>query len=447
MYAQPAEAQAPLGTASCSARACHGGLEAFGARTLGRPVFRNEYTTWLRLDPHARASDALDGDWARAIAKNLEASDSKAVPAHDDGRCLACHAAPAPARSAQAASIEREGVGCEGCHGSAKRWLSEHVSDSFLNLPPTEKQARYGMTATRALSSRAQLCAGCHVGAPAAEGMPLRDVNHDLIAAGHPRLEFEFAESLARMPKHWVERNGTQPLSPTEAAAFQVRAWLVGQLAVSEASLNLQADRAAHTERPWPEFAAYDCFACHHDLAQPSWRQALVYGSRKPGAPAWGTWEFALLPRALAFPRPEVDAEAAMSSIDRLRSAMSQTRPGRDQIPALARTASAAIAKALPSAEAAAVDFDRVRVLAETLIADAGASGVATYDHARQAYLAASAFEKALRGATTKADLSKLQEELSALSKRLELPSDFNSPRGYDPGSASSGGAHSAPPR
>ena len=50
---------------------------------------------------------------------------------------------------------------------------------------------------------QAQVCVGCHVGAPAKDGVPARDLNHDLMAAGHPRLIFELSSYQANMPPHW----------------------------------------------------------------------------------------------------------------------------------------------------------------------------------------------------------------------------------------------------
>jgi hypothetical protein len=39
---------------------------------------------------------------------------------------------------------------------------------------------------------------------PGPDGKPWRDVNHDLIAAGHPRLSFELSAFMATMPPHWT---------------------------------------------------------------------------------------------------------------------------------------------------------------------------------------------------------------------------------------------------
>src|SRR6185312_4830920 len=100
-----------------------------------------------------------------------------------------------------------------------------------------------GMARLYDIGERALACAGCHVGAPAdpERGYPVRDMNHDMIAAGHPRLNFDFADYQHRLTPHWFERNRTtgQPAGP----AFELQAWLIGKVAHAEAALHLDVDR------------------------------------------------------------------------------------------------------------------------------------------------------------------------------------------------------------
>src|SRR5262245_288048 len=148
------------------------------------------------------------------------------------------------------------------------------------------------------IETRIAACTGCHVGAPRDDinGLPLRDVNHDLIAAGHPRLSFEYNIFLSNLPPHW--RAG--------AAANDVRSWAVGQVTSLQQALKLLAYRAdPQNHAPWPEFAEYSCFSCHHDLAEPSWRQKQASSKRRPGSLLWSTW-YRDMPLALA----EVEKES-----------------------------------------------------------------------------------------------------------------------------------------
>lgn len=263
------------GAASCSASACHGAVRP---DDVFPGIKGDEYRSWIERDPHARSYSVLLDKPARQIAARLGLGD-----AHTAKACLECHAPGAIASSP-------DGVACQTCHGRAEKWLTQHYEPAWRNKTAAEK-SQQGMTDTKNLAVRARLCATCHVGD--AE----RDVNHDLIAAGHPRLNFEFSSYLAVLPKHWAEE-AQDPQNTNYDPAFTARAWAVGQVVSAAAALELLAARSA-PGRPWPEFAEFDCAACHHHLQAESWRQTEVYEQQrvtalKPGSPRWGTWYFAM---------------------------------------------------------------------------------------------------------------------------------------------------------
>ena len=285
------------GTASCSARGCHGSLTPPASVAAEEPIQFDEYTRWNGQDPHTRAYQVLLEDRSIAMVKHLGFKD-----AHKEPRCLACHVNPlavgaaaeqflreAPdSEAAQRLRAERlVGVGCEACHGPAEHWLGPHTTASWPR-DPDQKKAQ-GMWPVEDVTVRGKVCAGCHVGAPPGAEGPLRDANHDLIAAGHPRLQFELGTFLANLPPHWNVR---------AKKAQDDQTWAFGQVMSAEAALKLLAYRAAaapENAAPWPEFAEYDCFACHHHLQPDSWRQQAKYlGQRKPGTLPWGSWYFAL---------------------------------------------------------------------------------------------------------------------------------------------------------
>src|SRR6185312_10631892 len=124
-----------------------------------------------------------------------------------------------------------------------------------------------GMARLYDIGERALACAGCHVGAPAdpERGYPVRDMNHDMIAAGHPRLNFDFADYQRRLPPHWQEKDRLAAAATPRPPDFEAKGWLVGRVAAAEAACRLTADRARRLA-PWPEFAEFNCYACHHDL-------------------------------------------------------------------------------------------------------------------------------------------------------------------------------------
>jgi len=275
--------------------------------------WRSASTHWQAVDPHRSAYAVLDSTLAKDIVTRLARGDSSWRSPHDS-RCLACHTNPALASDDAAAAfgiskesltrLRSEGVSCEACHGNASNWLVPHLQ---WNSPVarTADHASVGFAPLFDLGQRALACAGCHVGAPAHGDTPARDMNHDMIASGHPRLNFDFAEYQRRLPPHWLEKNGDPQAkekwpSVQNTPGVESRAWLIGTIAKAEAASRLLADRAKRSRleiaaAPWPEFSESNCYACHHNLLPDSWRRAdpSYLQGRNPGSASWQTlWPF-----------------------------------------------------------------------------------------------------------------------------------------------------------
>ena len=178
-------------------------------------------------------------------------------------------------------------------------WVAKHLDDPDVRLaesnedplvyPSNHIPGAVEIDWTRDLNdplTRAQSCAQCHVGSPH------REVNHDLIAAGHPRLNYEHAAYHGRLHKHWRDEQDRR-----NNPEYELQLWAAGQLGSAEAALKLlqwragggedeqtgASDNASVTTKPvWPEFAEYECSACHHNLSYPSWRQASSGGRERP---------------------------------------------------------------------------------------------------------------------------------------------------------------------
>lgn len=221
-----------LGAGSCAAQACHGGGSAE----------RQEYKIWANreMDRHSRAFASLTGDLGRRIGERLGIDPTKVA------LCLSCHSAVG---ERTAATFDRaDGVSCELCHGAAGRWLGPHVAPTFKDLSPREKEAK-GLHDLTTPGRRAAVCVECHVGG---EG---RDVTHAMMAAGHPPLAFSLPRYLNDMPPHWKK-----PEAPGDLAS-----WAEGAKAAGVARLR-QVERMARGAAEWPEFGAFDCYACHHEI-------------------------------------------------------------------------------------------------------------------------------------------------------------------------------------
>jgi hypothetical protein len=285
---QPARGDHYLGVAGCSSSSCHNGND-------GRGEKGSEYTTWAGDDKHSQAFQVLYNKRSQYIVRNLFGDDAE--PATKQTLCLKCHATSNgdPETTKYDTRFHfADGVGCESCHGPAERWGATHYQAGFKRKTVAEK-AELGLWPTKDLAFRVKLCTSCHVG-DASRGM---EVNHDLIAAGHPRLNFEFAGFQGIYPKHWQEAKTKQ-----EQPDLEARQWLLGQLMTARSAaeqLAVRAESAAKggkDAKPWPEFAEYSCFACHKDLSvKPLEEQARP--GHYAGSLPWGSW-YLTMPEALA---------------------------------------------------------------------------------------------------------------------------------------------------
>ena len=269
------------GTSSCASAACHN-QEVAGIK--GR-----EYDACLQDAAHRRAYSILFNERSQRIVRNYypELRDAKVVAPERDALCIKCHVHPEIQHLpiAEVDGIRRfrleDGVSCEACHGPAGSWIDRHFRPEWKTLTVAEKRDEYGMADVRSIGGRVRTCVACHVGTPDAE------VNHDLIAAGHPRLAFEFTGYHALMGKHWDDGIDRDPAQGGRVD-FEKQAWIEGQLVTLDAALVLLKHRLA-TKRPL-ELAEFDCYACHHDLATVGNKQDRSFGARKPGELPWNTW-------------------------------------------------------------------------------------------------------------------------------------------------------------
>ncbi|MFL6247523.1 MAG: multiheme c-type cytochrome [Thermoanaerobaculia bacterium] len=260
----PAQPGHYIGVGSCVNSGCHGSTEPLNASG----VLQNEFYTWLNKDRHAGAYNILLTDRSARIARNMHLKNK----AWEEKVCLDCHTTNVPeAQVAGAVDIE-DGIQCEMCHGPASGWRAEHTEEGWTH----EQSVARGMIDLRDLPVRAHTCHRCHVGS--AE----KEVDHELIASGHPVLAFELDNFTESMPPHWTPGRDTHG----------VRAWSVGQVMKFRDSLGNLARHARGDE--WPEFSEMSCENCHHDLKDSGWRQERGWPDRA-GLPAWSPQHWAML--------------------------------------------------------------------------------------------------------------------------------------------------------
>jgi hypothetical protein len=296
-----------------------------------------EYTTWRTEDKHSLAYAVLEGPRGQKMGELL-ANDKQFVLKAVAG-CLGCHSMHFPGRTGTEFD-PKEGVSCDGCHGPSENWIGPHSGGTNWRKKSPQEKAALGMIDLRDPATKAKLCTSCHVGS-VQEG---KVVTHAMYAAGHPPLPgIELATFSKHLPQHWLDLKDVRFLKEAPAAIqklyhFEIADFqnslgaLVGSGAALREQLQLVSNRSTpgpgDAKKRWPELALpafageskleeiwpqlamahSDCYACHHDLKNASWRQERGYGLHLrdgqwvegiPGRPRLRPWPIDLFEAAL----------------------------------------------------------------------------------------------------------------------------------------------------
>jgi len=386
-----------VGPGSCAASACHGGVQPSSVTS----VLQNEYSTWVVRDAHFKAYRNLGTPISQHIGRLLGIDNPAASP-----KCLACHSLVVSSQD-KARDFDVEGVSCESCHGPASAWLEPHT----LRGATTQKSVALGMLDLRDPMHRSEKCLSCHLGTAD------KDVDHKMIAAGHPDLVFELDSYSAIQPPHW---------KPAADPYHDVHLWAVGQAIQLRESLRRLARHAEGAN--WPEFSDYDCFSCHHGLTKPenSWRQERGYEHRTPGSPPWDSAHYAVF-RILA---REVDPAASQqleSQMQGVYETASDLNGSRKEVSEKASAASETANRLV--AEINQTSFDQARAIGLLQAISAQADSIANQDtrSAEQATMALDTiflcYEKQAGSHPA------VRAAIDALFQEVNNPSAYNAPR------------------
>ncbi|MGQ0700632.1 MAG: multiheme c-type cytochrome [Panacagrimonas sp.] len=250
------------GVATCAGSNCHGSQQPL----KDSPVQQDEYFLWQRQDAHSNAFKVLQGEKGKRIAANLGLKDAASAR-----ECLSCHSDDVPAGLRGRRYSLSEGVGCEACHGGAQKWLGPHVSE-FNHAQNLEA----GLYPLEDPIARARLCLNCHMGTAA------KPIDHRIMGAGHPALEFEVQFFTDIQPAHFRVDADYRKRKPAYAAG--AKAWAIGQIVAAETFLDGLLSQRFVDGGMFPELVFFDCNACHHNMRPPRWVAGLG-GPLGPGQP------------------------------------------------------------------------------------------------------------------------------------------------------------------
>jgi hypothetical protein len=396
--ASPADAEAyqPLRAATASPRQnlyrgtvecerCHSSPTSRDLeRGVSDRVCLTEWKTWRNSDKHSEAYRSLLGERGQRIGQLLGGDVLDSATG-----CVQCHTTSTDASrwdTTGIASGKTEGVGCEACHGPSSRWEAPHRE--FATWQRTSRAAKtdLGWTDVHDSVARAELCNSCHIGSA-----PLgRQITHAMYAAGHPTLSgFEIESFADKLPRHWrydYEKPGVRAGDFPRTGNI-----LIGSVVAARVAVELvMADAAAADSGRWPELARMDCYGCHHDLREPSWRQQRAGSSTtpvsRPGRPRLAVGCLPLLEVALVTQAGPAGQEEFTTLVDQLVAPFAASAFGD---PRELTTDGATIAAWCRQAERRLQDMpldanDAVGVL--YAIADQATANYHDYDTARQLF-------------------------------------------------------------
>ena len=224
-------------------------------------------------------------------------------------------------------------------------------------------------------------------------------MNHDLIAAGHPRLTFEYAAYHDLLPRHW--RDKASEAEPWEVQSkkfgndFEARAWLLGQAVTAQATVKLtearcEAGRAAdapvagvHRGRA----ASPATTTCRRTAR--GGRKAAATPTRRPGRRRGARGCGRCRRRWHASRRPRPGRQAVRRSRGLRVGSPARRRKG-------SRDARQRLARWRGRCEKASLDEAAVRKLLAALAADGVSNPPRDWDDAAQHYLALAALYQSL---------------------------------------------------
>ncbi len=388
----PNEAHAvSVGTVNCTTSTCHGSVVPWD----GSNVLQNEYTTWSRLDPHAKAYQVLLNEQSKKIAQRLGLKNG----AQNAKECLDCHAHN-PAQKFRGERFDiTDGVTCEACHGPAEKWIKSHTVEGTTHA----ENVKNGLFPSDNPRDQARMCLSCHMGS---ESKPM---THRIMGAGHPRISIELDTFNGIVPAHWKIDDDYRKRKGTPDS---IKIWALGQGVAVEELLNHLLDPKRGRDGLFPELVLFDCHACHHPMSKDQYSARSGVG---PGRVRLNDSNM-LMMRALV---SVVDADNAKGFNDQISKLQVAVSGGQGDAMAEAKTLLGMVRAYNDQFEKRSFSNGDLQGVLKALINEASEGMYSDYAGAEQAYMAITSIATGMskRGALNNS--SEVNKRLAALRKLL----------------------------
>ena len=418
------EMQSPSIT-GCMTTACH------GSNVPDAKNWQRAGKIWFDTDPHARAYTSLLTETSAKMVSRLAKKELK--PTSDEYRevlnakCISCHSNENVSESQRVL-----GADCQVCHGNADAWGSEHYSSEWKSLGKKRFDGTERIN-VESIAGRAKVCASCHVGElnrkTGHRSGRDRELDHRLMAAGHPPMYFEFESYLRRYPVHW----DTQDESVALGSKLGMERWRVGKISTAIAKLNLLVARAERSTSKsphaadWPELTEYSCTSCHHSLVQPSWRR--TRGSNTNTLANWDDWTVSQLDCAVR----DQSTEELNFQLGRLKKSVEHIMPEPMQVALFAGSLKAWLELELNHVSSPTENSAEVMLL-KLKSRMASVDSLQSWESATQWYLATRVLSEGIGILGSKAPIAFVKEDpfvkpgtwLPTASKEFDSPKNFD---------------------
>lgn len=392
------------GVATCAGSTCHGRNVADGAI-----VRQNELVTWQdEASPsgaHSRAWRVLKQPRARMMATRLGLG-----AAHEAPACLGCHAETAPLKGERFQISD--GVTCESCHGASDGWLSSHYK---VGADHADNVSR-GLIPLDRPKARAAVCLDCHFG-----GGPGQFVDHEMMAAGHPRVSFELDLFTTLQRHHDVDADYID----RKQAPGGVTTWAVGQAMALERALTLYGT-AKGTQGAFPEFYFFDCHSCHRAISDaPDAPLTVIDNPGRPipvGMPPFNDENMIMLSSAVRVAAPDLSGRFESNSRN-FHAALATDRASA--IAAAGRLAETSRALSTRFADRGFSRAETFAILEDVL--NGGLARYTDYTGSAQAVMAADTLLNALAdaGEVSRTDVTAIRPDLDAAYAAVRDPNAY----------------------
>ena len=259
-----------------------------------------------------------------------------------------------------------------------------------------------------------------------------------MIAAGHPDLIFELDTFTASLPPHWRQ--------PPQGEWFGARAWSIGQAVALREVMQRLARRTQQLSVPgWPEFAEFDCFACHHPVRNvesssytraadkrlkpgsewpASWRQVRGYMGTA-GLPPWNASRYLVFRQLLGLIAPETqkDLDQKLAALGKTMARVGATDPR--QVAADATQVAQMADRLIPQVSSVPWNESMVATLLQNISSNGETLSGAGVRVAEQAAMALQTLVLTYKEKVRLPDAPAVDKAVKELYQALEKPEDY----------------------